>query len=117
MQNRYRMFRRWCRCVLAGDGVIPKSVQILPFLARHLRARIFLVRVLRRNVLGPLRQERAGGRFPVRTERTEAMRTDSSVQLIFEFMAYVPSFHTFTASSASLLIEGMFPNRPWVLAA
>src|SRR5262245_2786642 len=50
---------------LRGDSVIPQAVQILPTLARELRAWVFAPRVFRGYSLAPLGHQRDGGGFPM----------------------------------------------------
>src|SRR5512135_2366564 len=50
--------------VPGGDGEVPQAVEVEPFLADQLRARVFRVDMLGRDVLGPARAQRTLGRLP-----------------------------------------------------
>src|SRR5205085_1389456 len=57
-------FLRLCP-ILRRDRIIPQAIEILPFLAHKLRARIFRQRILWGHILCPAGFERPGRRLPI----------------------------------------------------
>ena len=50
---------------VVGKPDIPQAIRVKPFLTDHLRLRILGQGFLRRDLLGPARQQRTGGRLPL----------------------------------------------------